>query len=314
MRKVSIFVLVRTLGVLYNGMVQVESYRLESGRSVVGYGLPTAECRSVGARVEPVRRNSSLAVTVHRVAQRGELWKRDSDFLSGCDTLGCFRPADAMTTAHDSRNFFLDGPAGRLEAILWKPILSATPPLAALVCHPHPLFGGTMHNKVVYQTAKSLDAFGLPVLRFNFRGAGSSAGTHDRGSGEQEDVRAALGFLAGEFPKAPLLLAGFSFGCWVGLQVGCADERVVDLIGLGTPVNSADFLYLQNCTKPKLFVHGSNDEFGDAEKVKKLVASLPGEKRLVVVPDADHFFAGNLHQLDRAITAWLAERYPQLNS
>ncbi len=195
---------------------------------------------------------------------------------------------------------------------MWKPASGGPPPLAALVCHPHPLFGGTLHNKVVYQAAKSLDGLGLAVLRFNFRGAGLSAGKHDHGEGEQGDVRAAVDFLAGEFPGMPLLLAGFSFGCWVGLRVGCADERVAELIGLGTPVNSTDFSYLQGCAKPKLFVHGSNDQFGDPEKVQRLVDSLPGEKRLVVVPDADHFFAGKLDQLDAAITAWLVERYPQL--
>jgi alpha/beta superfamily hydrolase len=126
-----------------------------------------------------------------------------------------------MAATHASRNFFLDGPAGHLEAILWRPANSKKPPLAALVSHPHPLFGGTMHNKVVYQAAKSLDQAGLPVLRFNFRGAGMSAGTHDRGRGEREDVRAALDFLADEFPGVPVLLAGFSFGSWVGLRVGC---------------------------------------------------------------------------------------------
>jgi len=190
--------------------------------------------------------------------------------------------------------------------------VSARPLLAALVCHPHPLFGGTMHNKVVYQTAKSLDALGLPVLRFNFRGAGMSEGKHDRGQGEQGDVRAALDFLAGEFPGASLLLAGFSFGCWVGLRVGCADERVTEMIGLGTPVNSTDFTYLQSCMKPKLFVHGSDDKHGAIKRVEALVASLPGEKHLVIVPGADHFFAGKLDQLDRAITTWLTERHPQL--
>jgi alpha/beta superfamily hydrolase len=219
-----------------------------------------------------------------------------------------------MTIAHESRNFFLEGPAGRLEAILWRPASSVTPPLAALVCHPHPLFGGTMHNKVVYQTAKSLDGLGLAVLRFNFRGAGLSAGSHDRGNGEQGDVRAALDFLSVEFPGVPLLLAGFSFGCWVGLRVGCADERVAELIGLGTPVNNMDFSYLQSCAKPKLFVHGSNDQFGATEKIEGLVASLPGEKRLVVVPDADHFFVGKLDQLNGDITTWLTERYPTLNA
>ena len=212
--------------------------------------------------------------------------------------------------AHESRSFFLDGPAGRLEAILWTPLARAR--MAALVCHPHPLFGGTMHNKVVYQAAKSLDALGLPVLRFNFRGAGTSGGAHDRGQGEQGDVKAALDFLAGEFPGLPLLVAGFSFGCWVGTRVGCADDRVEELIGLGTPVNSTDFSYLRNCKKPKLFVHGSNDQFGDIGKVETLVESLPGENRLVVVAGAEHFFTGKLDQLDAAIRDWLHERHPDL--
>jgi alpha/beta superfamily hydrolase len=216
--------------------------------------------------------------------------------------------------AHESRNFFLEGPAGRLEAILWKPVAQEQPPLAALVCHPHPLFGGTMHNKVVYQAAKSLDVLGLPVLRFNFRGAGLSAGAHDRGRGEQGDVKAAVDFLAEEFPRVPLLVAGFSFGCWVGLRVGCADRRVQELIGMGTPVNSSDFSYLRNCEKPKLFVHGANDEHGAIEKVEALVESLPGENRLVVVGEANHFFVGKLDQVDAAIRNWLRERHPQIPS
>ena len=214
-----------------------------------------------------------------------------------------------MKTPHDSRNLFLDGPAGKLEAILWTPS-SGPARLAAVVCHPHPLFGGTMHNKVVYNAAKALDALGLAVLRFNFRGAGMSEGKHDRGIGEREDVRAALDLLAAEFPKTPLLVAGFSFGCWVGLRVGCEDTRVQALIGLGAPVNSSDFSYLNRCSKPKLFVHGSKDQFGDAEKLRSLVASLPGENKLVVVDGADHFFQGKLEQVDRAIADWVAERRP----
>jgi alpha/beta superfamily hydrolase len=212
-----------------------------------------------------------------------------------------------MTTTHDTRNVFLEGPAGRLEAILWKPSAAAPATLAAVVCHPHPLFGGTMHNKVIYQTAKSLDALGIPVLRFNFRGAGLSAGVHDRGRGEQDDVRAALDFLASEFPGVPLLLAGFSFGAWVGLRTGCEDARVPHLIGLGIPVNSTDFSFLRHCEKPKLFVHGSNDEFGALEKVKALVPTLPGGNRLVVVEGVDHFFAGKLDQLGAAINAWITD-------
>src|ERR1700704_4869257 len=137
------------------------------------------------------------------------------------------------------RPLFLPGPAGRLEALLWDvPGRGGIerPPLAAVVCHPHPLFGGTMHNKVVYQTAKTLHRFGLPVLRFNFRGVGLSDGAYDKGRGEVEDVAAALDFLTGKYPDVPLLLAGFSFGSWVGLRAGCSDSRVMELIGLGLPV------------------------------------------------------------------------------
>jgi len=219
-----------------------------------------------------------------------------------------------MNAPHDSRTFFLDGPAGRLEAILWTPTAAAesttrqAPRFAAVVCHPHPLFGGTMHNKVVYQAAKSLDALGLPVLRFNFRGTGMSEGKHDRGAGERDDVRAALDFLAAEFPNIPLLVAGFSFGCWVGLRAGCKDARVTELIGLGAPVNNADFSYLQQCEKPKLFVHGSNDIYGAVNKLKSVVATAPGENRILVVEGADHFFVGKLDQVDRAIHDWTNER------
>lgn len=214
-----------------------------------------------------------------------------------------------MTASHDSRNFFLEGPAGRLEAILWTPSTYARhrPPLASVVCHPHPLYGGTMHNKVVYRAAKSLDALGLPVLRFHFRGTGLSAGKHDRGIGEQGDVRVALDFLAKQFPGVPLLLAGFSFGAWVGLRVGCDDARVSRLMGLGIPVDSSDFSFLRQCNKPKLFVHGSQDQYGALEKVKRLVASLPGENDLIVVEGVDHFFSGKLNELDGAITNWLRE-------
>jgi len=212
-----------------------------------------------------------------------------------------------MTIAHQSRHLFLAGPAGRLEAVLWTPNERA-PEMAAVVCHPHPLFGGTLHNKVVYNAARSLDALGLPVLRFNFRGTGRSEGKHDRGDGERGDVRVALDFLAAEVPEVPLLVAGFSFGCWVGLRVGCEDARVKLLIGLGTPVNSTDFSFLMKCEKPKLFVHGSKDQFGDTGKLKSLVASLPGENKLVVVQEADHFFAGKLDQVNDAIKSWMAER------
>ena len=217
-----------------------------------------------------------------------------------------------MTATHDSRNFFLDGPVGPLEAVLWTPVRAEPAKLAAVICHPHPLFGGTMHNKVIYNAAKALDALGVPTLRFNFRGSGKSAGKHDRGIGEREDVRAALNFLGAEFSEASLLLAGFSFGCWVGLRVGCADPRVTGLIGIGTPVNSSDVSYLRECTKPKLFVHGSHDEHGDLHKLRALVESLPGDNQLEVVQGAEHFFVGKLDLLDHAITSWAKAHYPFL--
>ncbi len=200
---------------------------------------------------------------------------------------------------------------GRLEAILWTPTRADSPPLAAVICHPHPLFGGTMHNKVVYNAAKTIDALGIPVLRFNFRGAGLSAGAHDNGRGEQGDVQAALDFLAAQFQDVPLLLAGFSFGSVVGLRVGCRDARVNEVIGIGIPVNGTDFSFLADCPKPKLFVQGAVDQFGARNKVEEMVARLPGENQLVVVEGADHFFAGHLDEFNAAIAAWLAWRHPE---
>jgi len=168
-----------------------------------------------------------------------------------------------------------------------------------------------MHNKVAYQAAKALHLRGVPVLRFNFRGAGLSEGVHDRGAGEQDDVRAALDYLAAEFPHTPILLAGFSFGSMVGLRVGCADPRVSDMIGLGIPVDHSDLTYLRDCAKPKLIIQGGNDQFGSRANVEALFATLPEPKRLVIVEGADHFFAGQLERVRGAIDAWLDERHPR---
>jgi len=202
------------------------------------------------------------------------------------------------------RSFFLKGPAGRLEAQLWTARV-ADPNFAALVCHPHPLYGGTMHNKVVYQTAKAIHQLGAPVLRFNFRGAGLSEGEHDRGIGEQGDVRAALDCLAAEFPGKPILLAGFSFGSWVGLRVGCEDGRVTRLIALGLPVDNVDASYLRTCAKPKLFIQGGSDQFSSREKLEALFATLPEPKKLVFIGGADHFFEGHLDEIGPVIHDWL---------
>jgi alpha/beta superfamily hydrolase len=208
------------------------------------------------------------------------------------------------------RNFFLAGAAGRLEALLWT-VPVADPPLVAVVCHPHPLFGGTMHNKVVYQAAKALHLPDIPVLRFNFRGAGQSEGAHDRGIGEQADVRVALDYLAAVFPHRPILLAGFSFGSVVGLRVGCADQRVSELIGLGIPVDHSDLTYLRDCAKPKLIIQGGSDQFGSRANVEALFETLPAPKQLVFVEGADHFFTGHLEKVRAAIDAWIDERHPR---
>lgn len=184
-------------------------------------------------------------------------------------------------------------------------------PAVAVVCHPHPLFGGTMHNKVVFQAAKALHRLGIPVLRFNFRGAGMSEGVHDRGLGERDDVRAAINYLASEFAGRPIIVGGFSFGASVGLRVGCEDARVVELIGLGTPVNAADFSYLRTCLKPKLIIVGDRDKFAAREKLEVQSAEWAEPKRLVIVDGADHFFAGKLSEVGRAIGEWLAERWPR---
>jgi alpha/beta superfamily hydrolase len=204
------------------------------------------------------------------------------------------------------RKFFIAGPAGRLEAMLWTSP-APVPGRVAVVCHPHPLFGGTFHNKVVFQTAKALHSRGMPVLRFNFRGTGLSEGAHDNGRGEVGDVTAAFDFLGQEFPERPILLAGFSFGAWVGLRAGCEDARVDELIGLGIPVNSSNLDYLRGCAKRKLFLQGAQDEFGSRDNVQALFDTLPEPKQLVFVDGADHFFTGKLDQVAQAIGRWLGQ-------
>ena len=207
------------------------------------------------------------------------------------------------------RSLFLEGPAGQLEALLNQGAESATH--AALVCHPHPMFGGTMHNKVVFHAMKALNGFGFPVLRFNFRGTGLSQGEHDAGRGEVEDVRTALHWLREQF-HLPIIFAGFSFGTAVGLRAACPDPDVAAMISLGTPVAPVDecaydFSFLQSCTRHKLFVSGARDQFGPREKLEQLVASLPEPKRLVIIEGADHFFAGRLAELRKAIEEWVRE-------
>jgi len=205
-------------------------------------------------------------------------------------------------------NLFIPVAHGQLEAILKEP-RRGSPRGVALVLHPHPLGGGTMHNKVVFRAAAALNDAGLIALRINFRGVGQSTGVHDEGRGEQDDVRAGLDYLSQEYPSQKITLCGFSFGARVGLEVGIHDPRVEYLIGIGTPLDKYDFSFLSQCRKPLLLVHGEHDEFGDVERLRKLAADLEKNTtvRLVVIPGAGHFFEGGLDELKRAITDWATD-------
>lgn len=226
----------------------------------------------------------------------------------------------------------LRGPAGALEALLNEGAADA--PYTALVCHPHPLGGGTLHNKVVYHAMKALNSLGLPVLRFNFRGTGLSAGAHDEGRGEQDDVRAALDWLESAY-HLPVLFAGFSFGAWVGLRACCGDERVRGLIALGLPVQaegrSYDYEFLAGCGQPKLFISGTRDQYGPVKAVEAAFALAAEPKELKWIADADHFFAARgsdssadtgathsrpagskLDEVREAIRTWTVQQFPAL--
>jgi alpha/beta superfamily hydrolase len=211
----------------------------------------------------------------------------------------------------------LRSPAGRLEALLNTGREDA--PFATLVCHPHPAGGGTMHNKVVYHAMKAFSAFGLPVLRFNFRGVGLSEGAFDEGNGEQEDARAALDWLDENF-RRPILFAGFSFGSHVGLRACCGDVRVKGLIGLGLPVHAEgrDYTYgfLPKCGVPKLFISGDHDQYGPREVMERVLEKAPEPKRLMWIEGADHFFQGTaespgakLGVMQQEIRSWLQSEF-----
>jgi alpha/beta superfamily hydrolase len=214
-----------------------------------------------------------------------------------------FYPNDG-SGMYPAGNLFLPVAHGNLEAILKQPRNAVRG--VALVLHPHPLGGGTMHNKVVFRAASALNDAGLTTLRINFRGVGRSTGEHDEGRGELEDVRDGLSYLAREFSEQPITLCGFSFGARVGLEVGISDQRVVNLISIGTPVDKYDFSFLEANRKPILFVHGDRDEFGDLDRVTALVARLRehANVELHVIKGSGHFFEGHLEDLKQIITDW----------
>lgn len=198
------------------------------------------------------------------------------------------------------------GPAGELESLLeFSP--EAKPLMTAVVCHPHPLYGGTMHNKVVFRAARAAREAGLPTLRFNFRGVGKSQGNYDKGVGERDDARAALDFLSARFPKLPICVMGFSFGAWVGLRAGAEDARAAALVALGLPTIDSDFSYLGGVTKPKLIVQGTRDQYGRREDVQAVFDSLAEPKQIHWVEGAEHFFDGKLEEVRTVIHAFLAD-------
>jgi len=202
-------------------------------------------------------------------------------------------------------NLIIPASHGRLEAILKEP--TGKPKGVGLVCHPHPLGGGTMHNKVVFRIASGLLDAGLITLRFNFRGVGASTGVHNEVEGGKEDVRDVLDYLATQYPGEPITLAGFSFGSRVGTEVGIGDERVVRLISIGNPVNKYDdYDFLLQDRKPILFVQGDRDEFGGPEKLEGIVdrVSKKADAQLIVVSDSGHFFEGHLDELRAIVKSW----------
>jgi alpha/beta superfamily hydrolase len=205
----------------------------------------------------------------------------------------------------------IPAPHGSLEGLLRMPdglpAGDGSPRMVAVMCHPHPLFGGTMHTKAVFRIAQALVDLGFPTLRFNFRGVGRSSGSYNHGRGEREDVRAALDYLAVTFPGVPLALGGFSFGSWVALPVGCADERVVQLIGAGVPLSSLPVDALAVCAKHKLIVQGERDQYGPKDELVRWFTGVAEPKDLRIVAGADHFFTERQAELVQAVTAYFRE-------
>ena len=184
---------------------------------------------------------------------------------------------------------------------------------AVVFGHPHPQYGGTMHTKVVYQSAKALGRIGCAVLRINFRGAGRSAGSFSDGPGEMDDFRAGLEFMRGRYPNAPLWAAGMSFGSWIALTVGATDDRVSALIGIAPPLNRYDFTAARESTKPKFFIQGERDELCPLSALRAFYARSPDPKELVVIDGADHLFDGHVSEVGDAIEDLLAD-YPAARS
>ena len=196
----------------------------------------------------------------------------------------------------------IPAPHGQLEAAHRQ--LPGTLRGAGVVCHPHPLQGGTMHTKAVFRAAQALADVKIAALRFNFRGVGTSTGSYDQGIGEKEDVLAALDWLEEKHPGLPLVVGGFSFGSMVALSAAAADPRVVALFGLGLPIRMYDYGFLATVQKPVLVVQGEEDEFGSGPEVEPVVAALGTHVTLVRIPDADHYFNAHMDEMKAALSQY----------
>jgi uncharacterized protein len=197
-------------------------------------------------------------------------------------------------------SYFLDGAVGKIEALLEEPE-SGKASEACLVCHPHPLYGGSMHNKVVYRMARALRRSGSVVLRFNFRGVGRSEGAHDQGAGELEDARLLLEWLRSRYPALPYSAAGFSFGSRIALRLGCSLQGTRRIIAVGFPTKSGTFEYLRHCLIPKLFVQSTQDEHGPRQELEAIYHNIADPKQIHWIPAADHFFRDGLDALEDTI-------------
>ena len=198
-------------------------------------------------------------------------------------------------------SLFLAGQAGRLEALLEEPDQAASG--IALVCHPHPQHGGTMHNKVVYRVAKGLRRSGHVVMRFNYRGVNLSEGAYAHGEGELDDARVALEVLLSRYPALPVTLAGFSFGSRIALRMGCAEGAPAArrVIAVGFPTVYQNRSFLEGCTVPRIFIQSTRDQYGPVEELGPLVEALPEPKQLIWIEAQDHFFASALEQLEESV-------------
>jgi uncharacterized protein len=195
-----------------------------------------------------------------------------------------------------------------LETVLWEP-KGESPWAAALFCHPHPLHGGTMNNRVIYRAAKGAVAAGVAALRFNFRGVGASTGSYDQGAGERKDTAALVEWLGLRYPRLPLALVGFSFGAWVGLSVGCQDARIQALVGLGLPLNAYNFDLLIENAKPSLFLVGTRDQFCPRHKMEVLARRLPRTSSVSWIEGADHFFTHEVDEVQGRIRGFLHAQF-----